>query len=106
MIFGFFDFFYHMLLQIVIPFHYYFLENRKDESSVETAPVSPGLSILFILPQQILDLDVETLIIDELIHQESQRKQLSDERRFSLYFLTNFFLLLFMHLELLFKLLL
>lgn len=70
MLFTLLDDLHHMLLQSLIPLGNNLLKDRKNECPVETAAIPPGFPILLIDRHEGLDLDIKSLIINKLVHQQ------------------------------------
>ena len=104
MFFSCFHFVYHMFLQFFILFAYNLFKYGKCQCSIKAASISPSFTIVFILRYQTLDLDIESLVIGKLIHQQSKWKTIANEWRLCFHFFSNHLLLLFMHLKLFFEL--
>ena len=62
----------HQLLQLLVLFNHDLLENGISQGPVKATPVSASLPVVLECAQQILHLDVETLIGGKLIHEQRQ----------------------------------
>jgi hypothetical protein len=60
-----------MVLQLLIPLADNVLKNTEVQGTIEAAAITPSFPILVIHSHQALHFDVETLIVDKLVHQQS-----------------------------------
>ena len=61
---------HHMLLQCLIALGNNPLKDTEDKCPIETAAIPPGLAIVFIDGHEGLHLDIESLIVNKLVHQQ------------------------------------
>lgn len=90
----------HQFFEFHILLDHDLLKNGESQGAIETTPISSGLPVAFIGANEILDLDIKTMVVLELVHQQREGELIPDQRRLCFHLLSDELLLFFVHLEL------